>query len=293
MTITQDSSAPLVAVVGATGIQGGSVIDALAESTKPYRIRGFTRDATKACFPNNVKDVFKAFEGANMTFETAEGKMMVDAAKAAGVKRVVWSGLPAVSKHSGGKYTHVIHFDGKAVVTEYARQSGLPFVDVQAGYYASNLLIPSGKLGSALVKQTDGSFAMRLPVKPTTSLPVLDAGHDYGLYVRRALEAPTFPDGSEVRTGEYITLEDMALQLSQATGKKIVFEQITVEQFEKGFEEAGMPPHVVLDWSDGFQALNEFGYYGGKATSNVEGLPRTPLSLIEFAKAADWSKVLM
>lgn len=44
MTITSSPAAPLVVVVGSTGNQGGSVIQALAESDKPYRIRGLTRN---------------------------------------------------------------------------------------------------------------------------------------------------------------------------------------------------------------------------------------------------------
>ncbi|KAF7348439.1 NmrA domain-containing protein [Mycena venus] len=138
MTITQDSSAPLVAA----GIQGGSMIDALAESNKSYRIRGFNKDATKPASQaliakgiemvnvslviDNVKNVFKAFEETTMGFvrsllsrslnslardqflgtfrcrETAEGKMMIYAAKAAGVDRIVWSSLrPATNSALG------------------------------------------------------------------------------------------------------------------------------------------------------------------------------------------------
>ena len=48
MTITKDSAAPLVVVVGSTGIQGGSVIRELARSDKPYRIRALTRNSTKS-----------------------------------------------------------------------------------------------------------------------------------------------------------------------------------------------------------------------------------------------------
>jgi uncharacterized protein YbjT (DUF2867 family) len=84
MTITQAASAPLIAVVGATGAQGGSVIKALSESDKPYRIRGFTRDATKAAAEalkkqgvemvtvnlvvENKEEVYKAFTGADYAF---------------------------------------------------------------------------------------------------------------------------------------------------------------------------------------------------------------------------------
>lgn len=47
MAISKDTSAPLIVVVGATGAQGSSVIRALTESDKPYRIRAFTRDTAK------------------------------------------------------------------------------------------------------------------------------------------------------------------------------------------------------------------------------------------------------
>lgn len=48
MTVSKDSSAPLVAIVGATGNQGGSILQALKESGEKYRIRTATRDVTKA-----------------------------------------------------------------------------------------------------------------------------------------------------------------------------------------------------------------------------------------------------
>jgi uncharacterized protein YbjT (DUF2867 family) len=47
MPISSSLAAPLVVVVGSTGNQGGSVIQALADSDRPYRIRGITRDITK------------------------------------------------------------------------------------------------------------------------------------------------------------------------------------------------------------------------------------------------------
>ncbi|KAJ7788934.1 NAD(P)-binding protein [Mycena olivaceomarginata] len=318
MTITQAQSAPLVAVVGATGAQGGSVIKALSESEKPYRIRGFTRDLTKPTVETlkkqgvemvavnlileNKEEVYKAFAGADYTFlvtnywehmnkerEISEGKLLIDASKAAGVKGIIWSGLVPVNKISGGKYTKVEAFDGKALVTEYGRASGVPFVDVQAGFYATNLL---GSL-PLLAKQPDGTYALSFAFSPRTVMPIIDMENDYGLYVRRVLEMPVFPDGTEVYTAsEDITAEEMARQLSQGTGKKVVFKQITAEQAAQNFVSLGYPSGAATDMMEGFSFFNEFGYYGGKPSASNEGLARPTRTFAEFVKGADWSKVL-
>jgi hypothetical protein len=84
MTITKAQSTPLIAVVGATGVQGGSVIKALSESDKPYRIRGFTRDVAKPAAEalkkrgvelvavnlvlENKEEVYKVFVGTDYAF---------------------------------------------------------------------------------------------------------------------------------------------------------------------------------------------------------------------------------
>ncbi|KAF7341889.1 NmrA domain-containing protein [Mycena sanguinolenta] len=319
MTITQSASAPLVAVVGATGVQGGSVIKALSESDKAYRIRGFTRDPTKAAAEilkkrgvqivainlvlENKEEIFKAFAGADYAFlctnfwehgdgekELSEGKMLVDAAKAAGVKGAIWSGLPAVKKISAGKYSRVAHFDRKALVAEYGRASGIPFVEVQAGFYATNLL---GNF-PLLAKEPDGTYALAWPVRPSTVMPVIDMEHDFGLYIRRVLEVPVFPDGSVVcTTGEDITVPEMARQLSQVTGKQVVFKQVSAEEAENNFVAFGYPSAAAGDIVQGMLFFDEFGYYGGQATASREGLARPTRTFTEFAKDADWSKTLV
>ncbi|KAJ7800700.1 NAD(P)-binding protein [Mycena olivaceomarginata] len=318
MTITKAQSTPLIAVVGATGVQGGSVIKALSESDKPYRIRGFTRDVAKPAAEalkkrgvelvavnlvlENKEEVYKAFVGADYAFlvtnywehmnserEVSEGKLLIDAAKAAGVKGIIWSGLVPVKKISGGKYTKVEHFDGKAQVTEYGRTSGVPFVDVQAGMYASNLL---GNF-PLLVKEPDGTFALPWAVRPTAVMPTIDMENDYGLYVRWVLEMPVFPDGLDVyTTSEDISLEDQARQISEGTGKKVVFKQISPEAATQRFVSLGFPPAAAVDIVEGFQFFDEFGYYGGNPSTGAKGLARPTRTFAEFVKNADWSKVL-
>ncbi|KAJ6463675.1 NAD(P)-binding protein [Mycena vitilis] len=316
MTITQDSSAPLVAVVGATGTQGGSVVKALAESDKLYRVRGFTRDAAKpaaqklnklgvevvtvSLVVENKAEVYNAFAGANVAFlvtnfwehldkerEIIEGKLLVDAAKAGGASRIIWSGLPSISKLSAGKYVNVYHFDSKAIVTEYGRQSGVPFVDLQAGFYGSNFLANP----TMIAKQEDGSFAIAWPIKATSVIPFIDAEGDYGLFARELLERPVFPDGVEVVAySEKVTADDMAKQFAKATGKNIVFREITVEKFRQSVQGTGLPPHIVLDMTESFQSWAEFGW-GGDAPPHG-GLARFTRTWAEFARVTDWSKTL-
>lgn len=90
MTISLMPSAPLVAIVGATGAQGGSVIRSLVASDKPYRLRGLTRDPAKPAAqelaklgvemvaidpnptPENKVRVNQAFEGAAYAFVSVE-----------------------------------------------------------------------------------------------------------------------------------------------------------------------------------------------------------------------------
>ena len=146
--------------------------------------------------------------------EIDDGILMIKAAKAAKVDLLIWSGLTSVTEASGGKYTHVDHFDGKAVVTAYGRQSGVPFIDVQAGIYASNFT-SSRTLGPR--KLEDGSYELALPLSPKTLMPIIDMVSDYGLFVREAIESPVFSGGSEIfACGELLSVADMFKQLSES-----------------------------------------------------------------------------
>ncbi|KAF7299437.1 NmrA domain-containing protein [Mycena indigotica] len=319
MTITKDDSAPLIAVVGATGLQGGSVVNALAESKLAYRIRAFTRNATKPAAEvlkakgvevvqvdltvENKDQVFKAFVGTNYAFlvtnfwehlnmerEVAEGKLLIDAAKAVGARGIVWSGLPSVSKASNGKYTHVVHFDGKAIVTEYGRQSGVPFVNVPAGLYAQNFFGPFG----LILKRPDGTFEIAWNMRPGSKIPLIDIVKDYGLFVRKAIESELFPDGQDINTvSEDIAPTLIAEQLSEVTGKTVVYTHLTTEEWVKRLIGAGQPEAIAIELVQSFTFFDEIGYYAGQPSASTEGLGTPTQTWKQFARSADWSKVLI
>ena len=148
----------LIAVVGATGLQGGAVARSLAASGK-FTIRGITRKPDADPAKKLVSDIgceivkadlddkaslVKAFEGCHGAFlitnfwehldtekEIAQAKNLGDAAKEAGVKHCVFSSLEHCNKiwktetKPIGKYL-VPHFDGKGIAMEYFKEIGLP-----------------------------------------------------------------------------------------------------------------------------------------------------------------------
>src|SRR6201997_1609440 len=103
----------LIAVVGATGQQGGAVVRALQASGQ-FKVRALTRDPTKhprladevvAADLNRPETLKAAFAGAHGVFlvtnaweagpdESTQALAAVDAAKDAGVQHLVWSTLP-------------------------------------------------------------------------------------------------------------------------------------------------------------------------------------------------------
>ncbi|EJD36252.1 NAD(P)-binding protein [Auricularia subglabra TFB-10046 SS5] len=316
MTVTTDSSAPLVVVVGATGLQGGSVIRHLIESDKAYRLRGLTRDAAKPVslklkedgvevvsvniVVGNEAAVRAAFAGAEVVFgvtnfwehfdmarEVVDGKLIVDAAKAVGVKLFVWSGLADISKKTGGKYTHLIHADGKAAVTAYAR-SQLPTADVQAGFYMTNL----ANLGLGPRKIDDGSYVWDHPtVASPTLVPYIDTAHDYGLFVRYAIENLAFrTGGGTIYTwGELISHAQAAEILARVRGVQVKLQPLSWEQYVEGAKAQGLPQHLIDDLHD-FKFTEDFGYLFGNEEDPEqlkirERLARRPRTFEEFLRA--------
>src|SRR3954464_5669782 len=135
------NSKKLVAVIGATGQQGGAVVRALqaqgqfkvrALTRNPGKNRGLADEVVEADLdrPETLK---AAFEGAHGIFlvtnawepgtdEIEQATAAVRAAKEAGIKHFVWSTLPDVEAISAGKL-HVPHFTGKAKVDRIVKDA--------------------------------------------------------------------------------------------------------------------------------------------------------------------------
>src|SRR6201993_5404937 len=161
----------LIAVIGATGQQGGSVVRAL-QAQGQFKVRALTRHPAKhrgladevvEADLNRPETLNAAFEGAHGVFlvtnfweagtdEITQATAAIRAAKEAGVKHFVWSTLPDVEAISGGKF-HVPHFTDKAKVDRLVKEAGFvnhTFVIAPMYYH--------GLVGAPVLhKQPDGS----------------------------------------------------------------------------------------------------------------------------------------
>src|SRR5258708_1232909 len=150
----------LIAVVGASGFQGGAVVRALQASDQ-FRVRALTRNP--AMYPQLADEVVlanldrpetlkAAFAGAHGVFlvtnfrepgadERKQALAAVHAAKAAGVQHFIWSTLPNVETISGGKL-HVPHFTDKAKIDRIVSEAGFAHhTFLIAPFFFHNLLV--------------------------------------------------------------------------------------------------------------------------------------------------------
>jgi len=131
----------VIAVIGATGQQGGAVVRALQASGQ-FEVRALTRNPAKhpkladevvAADLNRPETLKAAFAGAHGVFlvtnaweagrdESRQAVGAVTAAKDAGVQHFIWSTLPDVETISGGTID-VPHFTDKATVERVVREA--------------------------------------------------------------------------------------------------------------------------------------------------------------------------
>lgn len=191
----------VVAVLGATGAQGGGVVNSLQRRGE-FRVRALTRNpaATHGLADEVVRadlddpvSLAAAFEGVYGVFatinsfsspdtdEVAQGGRVVEAAQAASVTHFVWSTLPDVSAISAGRFA-VPHFTHKAMVDAIVTDAGFPYTSfVEAPFYYQNLLTPwyqpkPGPDGMPTISQPMASDARAIHMGDITELGSVVSG---------------------------------------------------------------------------------------------------------------------
>jgi len=241
----------LIAVIGATGQQGGAVVRALQASGR-FKVRALTRDPGKhpklgdevvlADF-NRPETLEAAFAGAHGVFlmtnaweadanELRQATAAVSAAKAAGVQHVIWSTLPDVEAISHGQF-HVPHFTGKAKVERLVSEAGFVYhTFVIAPFYYQNLA--GGPM--APQKQADGTAGWALPLDPGRRVIHMGDITELGRIVAGAFAQPQLAGHGEhlPLAGDFLSFNEIIATLNRQ-GNAFSFTQVPREVFAGWF----------------------------------------------------------
>jgi len=271
-----------IVVFGATGAQGGAVVDALLESNA-WGVRGITRnldsdEAQKLAKRGvelmrgdvswSVEDLQPLFDGAygcfvltnyfdqsSMGKEEEQGRNLIDAAKRANIQHFIYSALPNVKKLSSGRYD-VPHFTDKAEVAEYAFKQEFPFLTMySAGFYYQNL-----RTLFAPKKEDDGTLVFTLP--KTSNITMMDV-KDTGPVVAAILSHPDHVNRQWVAAQGYDgTLQNVFDILSRAIGEKVRLVEMPREEYAQlGFD-------CAKEVSEMFGWFDEYTIFGPEIDKN-------------------------
>jgi uncharacterized protein YbjT (DUF2867 family) len=236
----------LIAVIGATGQQGGAVLRGLQASGQ-FQVRALTRDPGKhrklaeevvEADLDRPETLKAAFEGAHGVFlvtsfweegtdELKQATAAVRAAKDAGVQHFIWSTLPDVEAISGGKF-HLPHFTGKARVDRIVKEAGFAHhTFVIAPFFYQNL---AGAM--APQKQEDGSLGWALPLDPTVRGIHMGDIRELGDIVAGAFAHPDQAGRGEYLplVGDFMSFNEIIDTLNRR-GHQFSFKQVPKEVF--------------------------------------------------------------
>jgi uncharacterized protein YbjT (DUF2867 family) len=285
--------AKVIAIVGATGAQGGGLARAILDDPKGgFTARAVTRhpDSEKAkalaargaevvaADLDDEDSVARAFEGAYGAFcltnfwehfsperELQQAKNQARAARRAKIQHAIWSTLEDTRRRVPldddrmptllGKYK-VPHFDAKGEADAFFKEEGVPTTWLLTSFYWDNMIT----FGSGPTKGPDGRYAVTFPLADVAmpGIAVEDIGRcAYGIFKR----------GSELIgktvgiAGEHVTGAQMAAGLSAALGIDVGYNAVSPEAYRSfgfpGAEDLGNMFQYKRDFNREFRAARD------------------------------------
>lgn len=247
----------LILVTGATGSQGGAVARELVN--RGFRVRGLTRNpeganavALRDYGVQMVKGDFEdpetlkaAMAGAYGVFavtdfwehgfetEIAHGKALIDAAKAAGIRHFVFTSVAGANDFTG-----IPHFQTKAQIEIFLRESGLPYSIVRPVEFMDNVSYDRKNIFAGVYYDPRDSGKTHQWI----------AVSDIGVIVGDAFARPDVWIGRELDiAGDQLTIAAYVDALSRAAGLDVHHQQITWAAYEA---QAGEEMTMMLRWFD-------------------------------------------
>ena len=286
----------VIAVIGATGAQGGGLCRAiLKDPGGGYSVRALTRNAGSEKAKelrrlgaevvevdiDDAESLKRAFRGAHGAFcvtffwehfspekELAEAKNMADAAKHAGLRHVIWSTLEDTRKWVSlgdrrmptlmEKYK-VPHFDAKGEANRLFVERGLPTTFLLTSFYWENLI----HFGMGPKRGEDGNLYITLPMGDK-KLPGI-ASEDIGKCAYAIFRKDHEFIGKTVGiAGDHLTGGQMAAALTKALGLEILYNAVSPEVYRgfgfPGAEDLGNMFQFNRDFESTFCGARSLGF---------------------------------
>ncbi len=245
----------VILVSGATGRQGGAVVQHL--HGKNFPVRALTRNPDKPQARalvghgtevmrgdlNDPDSLTRALDGVYGVFsvqtpaehgvavEIRQGINLADAAKRLRVGHFVYSSVASADRNTG-----IPHFDSKARVEDHLRGTGLKYTVFRPVFFMENLLG---------MKDGIERGALALPLSPETRLQMI-AIDDIGAFVAMAFERAGRWQGRVLEiAGDEVAMTDLAASLGRLLGREVRYEQVPWDQFEQA---AGREMTVMYRW---------------------------------------------
>ncbi|MBE7560911.1 NmrA/HSCARG family protein [bacterium] len=253
----------IIAVLGATGAQGGGLVRAITSSRDAgFAARAITRDPASdkaqalaqlgaevvAADVDDPESLKRAFAGAYGAFcvtffwahfsperEMTEARSMAEAAQHAGLEHVIWSTLEDTRRWVPldddrmptlhGKYK-VPHFDGKGEADKFFTELGLPVTFLLTSFYWDNFI----HFGMGPKRGPEGAPVITLPMG-NAKLPGI-AAEDIGPCAYGIFKRGREYIGRTVGIcGEQLTGAEMAAALSRALGTEVRYNAVEPEVY--------------------------------------------------------------
>lgn len=284
------STSRIIAVVGATGAQGGGLARAILDNPGAgFGVRALTRDTSSdkaralaergaevvAADLDDPASLQTAFAGAYGAYcvtnfwehfspekETGQARNLAEAAKAAGLQHVIWSTLedtrrwvPLDDDRMPTLMDHykVPHFDAKGEADHFFSEAGLPVTFLLTSFYWDNLIY----FGSGPTRAPDGMLHLTLPMGDA-KLPGIAAA-DIGRCALGIFSRPEHYAGKTAGiAGEHLTGGEMARALSLALDEAVLYNDVSPDTYRglgfPGAADLGNMFQFKRDFNDDFCA---------------------------------------
>ncbi len=272
------SEQKMIAVVGATGAQGGGLTRAiLAEPDGEFAVRALTRDpgspkakeladagaevvaadlddeaALRAAFDSvhGVYLVTNYWADMSAEHEIAEAANGARAAKATGIQHLIWSTLEDTRAYLplndpstpvfDGRYS-VPHFDAKSEADKFFAEAGVPTTYLRPSMYWEAF----DDIGPR--RAEDGALVLSLPMGGRKLAGV--AVEDIGRTALGILKRDEFIGRTVGVAGEHLTGEEFAAAFSDSYGEPVAYRPLSFDKFR------------AQDFQAAAEIGNQFQYY--------------------------------